>query len=171
MTVSLRNRHGLTIIELIVTVVILSILGMLVFPLTQMTAKRVKELELRRNLREIRTAIDRYKEEYDKAVKDGKKQNVADKSGYPESLEMLVEGDDFGGLSKDKKKFLRRVPPDPFNKSKGKNGETLSDVKDMWGLRSYKDKPDSTQWGREDVFDVYSLSEETAIDGTKYKDW
>jgi general secretion pathway protein G len=160
----MRNRRGLSIIELIITVVILSVLGMLVLPLSQMTAKRTKELELRRNLREIRTALDRFKEEYDKALKEGKKQNVADKSGYPETLELLVEGDDFGGLSKDKKKFLRRVPPDPFNHTKGKDDK-------MWGLRSYKDKPDSTQWGGEDVFDVYSLSEETAIDGTKYKDW
>ena len=171
MTVAVRNRRGLTIIELIVTVVILSILGMVVFPLAQMTAKRTKELQLRQNLREIRTAIDKYKEDYDKAIKEGKKQNVTDKSGYPETLELLVEGDDFGGLSKDKKKFLRRIPPDPFNPSKVKDGKVAKDAKDMWGLRSYKDKPDSTQWGGEDVFDVYSLSEETAIDGTKYKDW
>jgi general secretion pathway protein G len=161
----MRNRHGLTLIELIVTVAILTVLGMLVFPMTQMTAKRTKELQLRQNLREIRTAIDKYKDTYDEAVKQGKKQNVADKSGYPETLELLVEGDDFGGLSKDKKKFLRRIPPDPFNHTKSK------DAKEMWGLRSYKDKPDSDQWGGEDVFDVYSLSNETAIDGTKYKDW
>lgn len=157
--------------ELIVTVVILTVLGMLVFPLAQMTAKRTKELQLRQNLREIRTAIDKYKDDYDKAVKEGKKQNVADKSGYPETLELLVEGDDFGGLSKDKKKFLRRIPPDPFHHSAVKDGKAATSAKEMWGLRSYKDKPDSTQWGEEDVFDVYSLSEETAIDGTKYKDW
>ena len=171
MTLAGRNRRGLSIIELIITVVILSVLGMLVLPLTQMTAKRAKELELRRNLREIRTAIDKYKDAYDEAVKQGKKQKVTDKSGYPETLELLVEGDDFGELGKDKKKFLRRIPPDPFNPSKGKDGKMTKDAKDMWGLRSYKDKPDSTQWGGEDVFDVYSLSEETAIDGTKYKDW
>ena len=159
----MRNRHGLTLIELIVTVAILTVLGMLVFPMTQMTAKRTRELELRRNLREIRTAIDKYKDEYDRAVKEGKKQNVADKSGYPETLDLLVTGDDFGGLAKDKIKFLRRVPADPFN-PKGTDDK-------MWGLRSFKDKPDSTMWGGEDVFDVYSLSEETAIDGTKYKDW
>ena len=171
MTVAVRNRCGLSIIELIITVVILSVLGMLVLPLTQMTAKRAKELQLRQNLREIRTAIDKYKEDYDKALKEGKKQNVVDKSGYPETLELLVEGDDFGGLTKDKKKYLRRIPPDPFNRPTGKDGKIGKDAKDMWGLRSYKDKPDSTLWGGEDVFDVYSLSEETAIDETKYKDW
>ena len=171
MTLAGGNRRGLSIIELIITVVILSVLGMLVLPLTQMTAKRAKELELRRNLREIRTAIDKYKDAYDEAVKQGKKQKVTDKSGYPETLELLVEGDDFGELGKDKKKFLRRIPPDPFNHSKGEGGKPSKDAKDMWGLRSYKDKPDSTQWGGEDVFDVYSLSEETAIDETKYKDW
>jgi len=159
------NRRGLSFIELIVTVVILSFLGMLVLPLAQMTAKRTKELELRRNLRQMRTALDDFKKNYDEAVKQGKLPNVQDKSGYPETLTVLVEGYDFGGLINFKKKFLRRIPPDPFNPSKGKDKDK------MWGLRSYKDKPDSTQWGEEDVFDVYSLSEDTAIDGTKYKDW
>ena len=131
MTLPVRNRRGLSIIELIITVVILSILGMLVLPLAN-DRQRTKELQLRQNLREIRTKIDKYKDMYDDAVKQGKKQNVADKSGYPETLQLLVEGDDFGGLSKDKIKFLRRVPPDPFN-PKGKDDK-------MWGLRSYKDK-------------------------------
>jgi len=166
--VAVKNRQGLTIIELIITVAILTVLGMLVLPLTQMTVKRTKELELRRNLREIRTAIDNYKKAYDDAVDVKKtKQKAVDKSGYPETFELLIEGDDFGEVGKDKKKFLRRIPPDPFNR-KGKDAKKADE---MWGLRSYADKPDSTQWDGKDVFDVYSLSEETAIDGTKYKDW
>ena len=166
-----NDRRGLSLIELIVTVAILSILGMLVFPLTQMTAKRTKELQLRQNLREIRTAIDKYKEDYDYAVKQGKKTNaVVDASGYQKNLELLIEGevDSSDPKGEKKKKYLRRIPPDPFNHAK--KGTKESESKE-WGLRSYKDKPDSTQWGGEDVFDVYSLSEETAIDGTKYKDW
>ena len=88
---------------------------------------------------------------------------MVNKSGYPATLQLLVDGDDLGGLVKEKKKFLRRIPTDPFHKAEGE--ET------PWGLRSYADAPDSTTWGGEDVFDVYSQSEETAIDGTKYKDW
>ncbi len=89
-------------------------------------------------------------------------------SGYPKTLEELVEGKDFGGAEKTKKKYLRRIPEDPFNPPKP--GEKPKE-EDLWGLRSYADKPDSTIWGGEDVYDVHSLSEETAIDGTKYKDW
>ncbi len=169
-----NNRRGLSLIELIVTVVILSILGLLVLPLTQMTTKRIRELELRRNLREIRTALDEYKKNYDDAVKLGKRPSVVlDESGFPKTLELLVEGesDPTDPKGERKKKFLRRIPPDPFHQPKMQDGVKSKDAKDMWGLRSYRDKVDSTLWGGEDVFDVYSLSEETAIDGTKYKDW
>ncbi|WP_298433192.1 type II secretion system protein [Geobacter sp.] len=150
----------MTIIELVMTVAILGILASLVVPFTQMTVKRTKELELRRDLREIRTALDAYKKDYDELVKI----KSLNKSGFPESLDKLVEGEDFGGASPLKKKYLRRIPVDPFNRPAA--GE-----KPQWGLRSYTDDPESTNWGGEDVFDVYSLSEDTAIDGTKYKDW
>lgn len=141
--------------------VILSVLGAMVIPSTKIAVKRGKEIELRRNLREIRTAIDEYKKQYDKSQTG---QNVVlNKSGYPKTLELLVEGDDFGGLVKSKKKFLRRIPKDPFHPVEGDDP--------AWGMRSMNDEPDSTTWGEEDVFDVYSLSEGTAIDGTKYKDW
>jgi general secretion pathway protein G len=158
------NSKGLSIIELIVTVAILSILAALVMPLTQMTAKRIKEVELRRNLRIIRTALDDYKKTYDQAVDEKKILASVDKSGYPETLQVLVDGYDFGGLVNYKKKFLRNIPADPFNPPKA--GE-----EPKWRLRSYKDDPESTLWGGEDVYDVHSLSTETAIDGTKYEEW
>jgi general secretion pathway protein G len=166
MKMSRVNSRGVTLVELVVTLVILSILATLILPSAQMAAKRTKELELRRNLRIIRTAIDEYYRNYERAVFEKKMFQTLNKSGYPETLQVLVDGYDFGGLVSYKKKFLRRIPSDPFVKTK-------SDAKDeeKWGLRSYVDKPDSTTWGGEDVYDVYSLSDETAIDGTKYKDW
>ena len=159
----LDDNRGLSLIELVVTMVILTVLASLILPTAQMTSKRTKEIELRRNLREIRTAIDDYKKHYDKSLAEQKTVQVVNKSGYPETLELLIEGDDFGGLSKTKKKFLRRVPRDPFHK--------VEEGEPFWGMRSHDDEPDSTNWGGEDVFDVYSLSEGTAIDGTQYKDW
>jgi general secretion pathway protein G len=160
----LSKNRGISLIELIVTLIILSVLALLVIPSAQMTMKRNKELELRRDLRTIRTAIDNYKKNYDQAVNEKKIIPSLDKSGYPETLQELVDGYDFGGLVNYKKKFLRRIPVDPFNPPQP--GE-----EPKWGLRSFKDEPDSTNWGGEDVFDVYSLSGDTAIDGTKYKDW
>jgi general secretion pathway protein G len=159
-----NNNRGLSLVELIVTLIILSILASLILPSAQMTARRTKELELRRELRVIRTALDDYKKAYDKAVEEKKKIASLNESGYPAELKVLVEGTDFGGVISTKKKFLRRIPVDPFHPA-------LKDGAPEWGLRSYKDNQDSTIWGGEDVFDVYSLSEEKAIDGTKYKDW
>ena len=159
------KRNGLSLLELVVTVAILTILASAVMPLSRMTARRVREIELRRNLRTIRTAIDDYKKRYDKAV-DEKKINVSinKNTGCPETLQVLVDGYDFGEITPPKRKFLRKIPPDPMNPPQHKE-------EPKWGLRSYNDKPDSTSWGGEDVFDVYSLSEGTAIDGTKYTDW
>jgi len=159
-----NNQNGITLIELVTTMVILSILALLILPSAQMTSKRIREIELRRELRTIRLAIDEYNKNYNKAVDEKKIMASLNKSGYPESLKELVDGYDFGGLVNYKKKFLRRIPVDPFNPPK-------PDEEPAWGLRSYADQPDSTNWGGEDVYDVYSLSEETAIDGTKYKDW
>lgn len=164
MKIKFVNNRGISFIELFVTLIILSILAGLILPSAQMSRKRTRELELRRDLRMIRTAIDEYKKNYDQAIADKKIMSVMDKSGYPETLQVLVEGYDFGGLTNYKKKFLRKIPADPFNPPQP--GE-----EPKWGLRSYADQPDSTSWGGEDVYDVYSLSGETAIDGTKYKDW
>jgi general secretion pathway protein G len=163
MKISLRN-DGLSLVELVITLVILSVLASLILPSAQMSAKRMKEIELRRDLRIIRTALDDYKKAYDKAIEEKKILSSLNKSGYPETLQELVEGTDFGGAVSTKKKFLRKIPSDPFDPPKP--GE-----EPKWGLRSYADSPDSSTWGGEDVYDVYSLSEDTAIDGTKYKDW
>lgn len=158
------NNRGLTLIELIVTMVILSILAAAVIPSMQLAARRNKEIELKRDLREIRGALDDYKKYYDKAVQQGSIPQEVDASGYPKTLQVLVDGYDFGGMINYQKKFLRRIPIDPFHPVTGKD-------EDRWRLRSYKDSPDSSSWGGEDVFDVTSLSDDTAIDGTKYKDW
>ena len=155
------NNRGMSLIELVVTMVILSILAGLILPSAKLASTRTKELELRRSLREIRTALDEYHKEWVKASEG--KPEVIDDHGYPETLEVLVEGKDFGGLSKTPKKFLRRIPKDPFDP------DPTDDV--LWGMRAYEDEPDSSTWGGKDVFDVYSQSEATAIDGTKYKDW
>lgn len=138
-----------------VTMAILAILATAIMPLTQITYKRSKEIELRRNLRIIRNALDEYKRLSD----EGKISKKAMASGYPESLEILVTGVDLQGPIPFKQKFLRRIPKDPLTE----DGE--------WGLRSYADEPDSYSWGGQDVYDVYSQSEEIALDGTSYKEW
>jgi len=160
----LWKRKGVTLLELIVAISILTILVAGIVPLTRMAAKRTREIELRQNLRIMRTAIDDFKKSYDKAVDDKKIVSTLNKSGYPETLRQLVDGYDFGGLYAYKKKFLRKIPVDPMNPPEP--GE-----EPKWGLRSYSDEPDSNSWGGEDVYDVYSLSEGTAIDGTKYRNW
>lgn len=160
---TLKFCKGLSLIELIVTMTILGILAAGVIPLTRMTALRTKEIELRRNLRTIRSAIDSYKRKFDKMPEGPLKTGF----GYPKDLQELLDGRDFGDAKTGKIKFLRRKIYDPFHPP-----ETSSD--DMWGwnLRSSVDKPDSTSWGKEDVFDVYSMSEGTALDGkTKYSEW
>lgn len=150
-----RNTNGITLIELIVTMVIMAILAMAVLPLSRITYKRSKEIELRQNLRIIREAIDEYK----RLVDEQKISKQAMSSGYPESLEILVKGVDLQGPVTVKQKFLRRIPIDPMTD----DGE--------WGLRSYSDEPDSNIWGGQDVYDVYSKSDETALDGSHYRDW
>lgn len=160
-----KDNSGVSLVELVVTLIILSVLAALVLPSAQMTGKRMKEIELRRDLRTMRTAIDEFKKNSDKIISaGGPPPTGVSKSGYPQTLSQLVEGTDFGDVNGIKKKFLRRIPVDPFHPAQ-------KDGAPEWGLRSYADKPDSSIWGGEDVFDVYSLSEETAIDGTKYKDW
>lgn len=159
-----NNSKGLTLIELIVTLTILGILASGVFPIVSMTSKRAKEVELRRNLRTIRTAIDEYKKKFDKMPAGPLKTG----SGYPKDLDELLEGKDFGDASKTGKiKFLRRKIYDPFNPPESDTDKTWG-----WGARSSVDKYDSTQWGEEDLFDLYSKSDTLSLDGkSKYSEW
>ena len=154
------GQRGLTLLELIIALVILGILAAAALPMAEVAATRSKEIELRRSLRDIRTAIDAWKTDYDRAVAEKKIIASINETGYPESLEKLVEGNDWGGLYPFKRKYLRRIPVDPFD-----------EYGDGWGMRSYKDDPDSTVYGGEDVFDVYSQSTRTALDGTEYQTW
>jgi len=151
----LNNSRGVTLIELMVTMVIMAILASAVMPLSRITYKRSKELELRQDLRIIREAVDEYK----KLVDENKIAKQALASGYPESLDVLVKGVALQGPVPVKKKFLRRIPKDPMTE----DGE--------WGLRAYSDEPDSDIWGGQDVYDVYSKSDDTALDGSHYRDW
>jgi general secretion pathway protein G len=148
-----RSRfRGFTLIELIVATAILVILTSLAIPLARVTIKRQREHDLRADLWQMRDAIDRYKDAADRAAFQIK----VGSEGYPPDLETLVNGVDVGGK---KLKFLRRIPVDPMT------GST------EWGLRSMQDDPDSDSWDGENVFDVHSKSLDTALDGTKYKEW
>ncbi len=147
-----RRQRGLTLVELIVAITILLILTGMAVPIARMRIKREKERQLRYDLWQMRDAIDRYKDAADRnafRVKVGS-------DGYPPDLETLVKGEDVAGK---KVRFLRQIPVDPMT------GTT------EWGLRSMQDDPKSQSWGGQNVFDVYSKSQDTALDGTKYSDW
>ncbi len=155
----MRTEHGYTFVEVIVVTAILLILASAVMPLAQVTSQRQREVELHRGLREMRTAIDKFKDAVDTgqiAASDLEPGN----EGYPPDLETLVEGVSAANDATGRKlKFLRRIPIDPMTNSA------------EWGMRSYQDKPDSTSWGGKNVFDVYTKSTAAALDGTKYRDW
>ena len=149
------RQKGFSLVELIVTVAIISILVGLAMPLTRNTIKREREVALRQVLREMRTAIDKFKESSDRGLIQVK----LGTEGYPESLDILVEGVPQIGAVDKKLKFLRRIPTDPMTNST------------EWGLRAYQDEPESTSFGGQNVFDVYTKSQGIALDGTNYKDW
>jgi len=162
MNVSINNRaairwpdprqQGFTLIELIVSTTILSILVGMALPLARINVKREREHELRIDLWMLRDAIDRYKT----ASEGGGFQIKLGSEGYPPDLDTLVTGVDVAGK---KLRFLRKIPIDPMT------------GKDEWGLRSVQDDKDSTSWGGQNIFDVYTKSDQSALDGTKYKDW
>ncbi len=155
----LRGTRGYTFVELLVVSAIIMILASAAMPLARVTATRQREMELRVALREIRTAIDKFKDAAD-AQQISALEIKAGSEGYPADLDTLVEGvavpNDVTGR---KLKFLRRIPIDPMTKGT------------EWALRSYQDDPDATHWGGQNVFDVRTTFDGTALDGTKYRDW
>jgi general secretion pathway protein G len=148
-----NSGSGFTLLELIVAATILSILTLMALPLARVTIQREREKELRAALWQMRDAIDRYKD----AAEQGKFQTKVESQNYPPDLETMVKGVESQGGKKIR--FLRSIPVDPMTKST------------EWGLRSMQDDPDSDSWGGQNVFDVYTKSQGTALDGTKYKDW
>lgn len=150
-----RRDAGLTLMELVISCAILLVLATVAVPLARNTVKRNKEEQLRYDLRQMRDAIDRYKD----AADAGKIKVAAGTEGYPPDLDSLVKPQQLTGAPDKRVRFLREIPMDPMTKSKD------------WGMRSVQDDPDSTSWGGSNVFDVYSKSSGTGLDGTKYSDW
>jgi general secretion pathway protein G len=169
------REKGFTLIELLVVIAIMAILASAAMPLSRMTVKRAREIELRANLRTLRTAIDAFRNDCLPVVpgtpgavpmKLSSDYCKPEQDYYPESLEQLTEPLQMTGGAGDKtRKYLRRIPRDPMTEL-----DTAGNPNN-WGLRSYSDEPDSTQWGGGNVFDVYSKSDKTALDGSKYNTW
>jgi general secretion pathway protein G len=156
-----RNAAGFTLIELVIAVAIVAVLASAALPLNELVVQRAKEQDLRRALRDIRTAIDAYKQASD----DGRIQKRVGDSGYPRRLEELVEGvDDQKSPKKDKIYFLRRIPRDPFA-----TDPALTDAA-TWSKRSYASPPDDPRDG-DDVFDVFTVAPGKGINGRAYKEW
>jgi general secretion pathway protein G len=153
------GARGYTFVELLIVAGIIVILASAVMPLARVTARRQREAELRRALREMRTAIDKFKDAADLG-QIGSLDIKVGSEGYPADLQQMVDGVTAANDATGRKlKFLRRIPVDPMTHST------------EWGLRSYQDKPDTTRWGGQNVFDVYTTFDGTALDGTKYRDW
>jgi general secretion pathway protein G len=152
---SAGSHAGMTLLELIVACGILMILSTAAAPMIRMSIQRQRETQLRESLREIRTAIDRFKDAADK----NQLQVKAGTEGYPPDLKTLVDGVQLAGAPDRHVRFLRRIPIDPMT------GQA------DWGMRSVQDDPDTMSWGGQDVFDVYSRSTSTALDSTRYSDW
>jgi general secretion pathway protein G len=158
MSIARRSERGFTFVEILVVIIIIMIMAWAAMPLARVTQQRQKEAELRRSLREMRTAIDKFKDSVDQGLIATTELRPGSE-GYPPDLDTLVDGVPAANDASGRKlKFLRRIPIDPM-------------TREDWGKRSYQDKPDSTSWGGQNVFDVFTTSDATALDGTKYKDW
>jgi len=151
-----QRERGVTLLEMLITLAVLMILTSVAVPTARFAIKRQKELDLRRALRDMRTAIDQYKKYCDTGLipKEG-----VDSECYPTDLDVLSDGVEKVGTVGQKIKFLRRIPFDPFTKTQ------------EWGKRSYQDDADSSSWGQQNVYDVYTEYDGKALDGTSYKDW
>ena len=155
----IRSSRGYSFVELLVVATIIIILASAIMPLARVTATRTREAELRRALREIRTAIDKYKDAADLG-QIGSFDIKVGSENYPADLQVLVDGVTAANDATGRKlKWLRRIPVDPMTRST------------EWGKRSYQDKPDATRWGGQNVFDVFTTFDGKALDGTKYRDW
>ena len=149
------RQSGFTMVELAVVAAMIAILAAMAVPVARYSLRRQKELELRYELRLVREAIDQYKRLSDSGMIPMK----IGGEGYPPDLDTLVKGVTLVGQLDKKQRFLRKIPIDPMTD------------KAEWGLRSYQDEPDSFSWGGQNVYDIYSLSDAKALDGTYYKDW
>lgn len=159
----MQRSAGLSLIELMVSVMILSVLAAVALPYAEREYMRKKELELRESLRTMRNAIDAFHSDWLKGrIPPGS--GTASEDGYPVSLEVLVEGVDSGTMEGGRRYYLRRIPRNPFA---DQNLETTS----HWQLRSYRDEPDTLAWGGEDVYDVWPATQGTALDGSCRCDW
>ncbi len=157
----MQRQSGFTLIELMVTLTILAVLATVALPLTQIAAQRTREEELRRDLWQMRAAIDAYKQASD----DGRITKSIEDTGFPPTLNVLVDGvKDMKDPAGNKMYFLRRIPRDPFCDCPSKKNE------ETWGKRSYASPPDSPEEGK-DVYDVYSLSEAVGVNGQPYRQW
>jgi general secretion pathway protein G len=150
-----RREQGMTLLELVIATGILLILSTAALPVVRFTVMRSREQELHRDLREMRNAIDRYKDIADRNLI----RTEVDSENYPPDLDTLVKGVEYGGSGVQKMRFLRRIPVDPMT------------GRADWGLQSVQDDPDATSQGGNNVFDVHSKSQATALDGSKYSDW
>ncbi len=152
------RQDGFTYLELIIATILLAVLASAIVPVAEVASKRAKEAELRAALRTMRTAIDEYKRAVDMGAIGGTDVELGSE-GYPEKLDVLVEGVSQVGTPGKKLKFLRRIPIDPMTNSTD------------WGMRSYQDEPDASLWGGQNVYDVFTKSTGIALDGSKYSEW